>query len=236
VIAESLAAALPASFVVEWLSPLPESLPIQGAEAAIVAGAVPRRQREFAAGRWLAARALHRLGLPRAPLLAGAGREPRWPDSITGSISHCGDACVVLAAKRQDIRSVGIDLEEDAPLERSLLESICTAAELTWLLRQPDSEQGGLAKLLFSAKEAFYKFQYPLTATFLEFQDVEVSLSPGSNGLEARLIREHVTGLEAGYRAHGVWLREDGYVATVFFERASAAAEDQLLKDEAAAQ
>jgi 4'-phosphopantetheinyl transferase EntD len=224
VILESLAAVLPPAVVVEWLAPLPSGLSIHPAEALLVAGAAERRQREFAAGRWLAARALQRLGQAPAPLLTGPGREPRWPRDIVGSISHDGGACIVVAARSAEIRAIGIDLDRDAPLDRDLWESVCSARELAWLLTQPATGQGRLARLLFSAKEAFYKFQYPLTGAFLEFGDVEVALPLAPHELLARLILVDVPGAAAGFEARGLWVSDGAFIATIFFERAPGAA------------
>ena len=54
-----------------------------------VAGAVHKRQAEFAAGRTCARRAMAKLGVSIPALLLGANREPVWPRGIVESITHC---------------------------------------------------------------------------------------------------------------------------------------------------
>jgi 4'-phosphopantetheinyl transferase EntD len=50
------------------------------AERVLVERAVAKRRLDFVAGRSLARRALRELGCDEMPLLAGARREPLWPD------------------------------------------------------------------------------------------------------------------------------------------------------------
>jgi len=51
-----------------------------------------------------------------------------------------------------------------------------TKAEQDFLLLQNESEQKLYSTLLFSAKESFYKFQFPISSEFLEFNEVELSI------------------------------------------------------------
>ncbi len=108
----------------------------------------------------------------RRPLLPDASGAPRWPAGVTGSVSHSGSLCVVVVATRERVRGVGVDVEPAEPLERELWPEICTGGERSWLEAQSESERGSWARWFFSAKEAVYKMQSPLTGTFLEFHDV----------------------------------------------------------------
>ena len=64
-------------------------------EQALVARAVDRRRREFATGRWLSREGLRHFGLPERPIMMGRLRNPLWPESVIGTISHDGDLCAV---------------------------------------------------------------------------------------------------------------------------------------------
>lgn len=75
--------------------------PMLPEEQALVARAVPRRQHEFATGRWLARQGMRRFGLPDRPIGVGRLREPLWPPTIAGSISHDGGLCAVVLAQRR---------------------------------------------------------------------------------------------------------------------------------------
>jgi 4'-phosphopantetheinyl transferase EntD len=143
-------------------------------EQSLIARALPKRQAEFRAGRACARRALASMGVPPGPLLAQDDRTPKWPSGIVGSITHTDGFCAAVVARERDARGVGLDAEPDAALDPSLEAAICTPAERRWLDANAPADRGRLGRLVFSAKEAFYKCQYPLTKTFLDFLEVEL--------------------------------------------------------------
>lgn len=159
-------------------------------EARQVARAVPRRQVEFAAGRHCARLALRRLGVDDVVLLNGEDRAPRWPAGIVGAITHTGDLpggyCGVAVARAAEVLALGLDAEEAQPLEDRLWSYVLNETERRALERAAPAERGLLAKIVFSAKECFYKAQYPLTGRFLRFDEVEVALRPADNTFEAQ--------------------------------------------------
>jgi 4'-phosphopantetheinyl transferase EntD len=145
-------------------------------EAVALERAVEKRRREFVAGRVLARRALARLGASPAPIPRGDDRAPIWPNGYVGTISHTRSICAAAVARDGDVRSLGLDVEDASPLAPELVARICTAPEEAWLAQLPGAERGRFGKLFFSAKEAFYKCQYPLTGRFLEFHDAELAI------------------------------------------------------------
>jgi 4'-phosphopantetheinyl transferase EntD len=145
-------------------------------EAACVARAAPRRVAQFAAGRACAHAALAQLGVAHAVLRVGPEREPLWPEGISGSITHTGDFGAAVAASRLQVSSLGIDAEERGAVRRELWRHIATAEERAWLESLPAQQMSDMSALLFSAKEAFFKCQYPLTRQWLGFADVGVSI------------------------------------------------------------
>jgi 4'-phosphopantetheinyl transferase EntD len=194
-----------------------EPLAIDREEAEHVAGAVLRRRVEYSAGRWCARRALTRLGLRRFVLRSGTDRAPQWPAAVVGSITHTGAApggyCAVAVAPASAVRTLGIDAEDESPLDPSLWPSVLTRGERDSLGDQPENDVPILSKVLFSAKECFYKAQYPLSREYLDFQDVEVALDPGRGGFLARVVtdtHQHLP-LHAGY---GRFLVTGGLIVT----------------------
>lgn len=148
--------------------------------------AVPKRQHEYAAGRWCAHTLLSELGFDDAPLLAGPSRAPLWPTGAVGSISHCRTLCAAAVTRREHHASVGLDIEDQTPLEESLWRIIARPDELAWLTAQtPSCPSGVKAKLLFSAKESFYKCQHPLTSRLLEFGDVRLEFDHDAGCFQA---------------------------------------------------
>ena len=140
-------------------------------ELQAISRAVVSRQYEFATGRRLSRHLLSELGYPAQPLLPDEHRLPIWPKGVVGSISHTKTMCAVAIAPSDQITSIGLDIEEPIPLNRELWELIATAEELPFL-----REHSQYTKLLFSAKECFYKWQYPLHGIHFGFHDVHVTI------------------------------------------------------------
>src|SRR5262249_40222461 len=134
-------------------------------ELAAISNAVPKRQAEFATARVCARDALRRLGVAAGALVPYPDRSPRWPDGVVGSITHTEDQCAVVVCRSTEVRGLGLDIEQDTPLSPELLALICTKNERQRIAEDPER----LGKLFFSAKEAFYKCQYPITKTVLDF-------------------------------------------------------------------
>jgi 4'-phosphopantetheinyl transferase EntD len=167
-----------------WSGPLhPEE------EACLSPAAAAKRRREFTAGRVSARAALRRLGLPERPLLVNPDRTPRWPEGVTGSISHCRDYCAVVVAPRSRFAGLGLDVELADPLEPALAARICRPGEVERLAGVRPPGGTNWEKIVFSAKESTYKCYYPLARTFLGFHDVEVTLSPAESAFRAVLVR-----------------------------------------------
>ncbi len=154
-------------------------------ELAALAGAVPRRRREFTAGRHYARRAMATLQLPAQAVPVLPSRAPAWPQGIVGSITHTADLCAVLLARADQFWGVGLDLEADDPLAPDLARHVCTGAELAWIGRAASAID--LPKLLFVIKEAVYKLYAPLTGHFLDFDDLTVHLDPQAPRFSATL-------------------------------------------------
>jgi 4'-phosphopantetheinyl transferase EntD len=166
-------------------------------EEACVAGAGPRRRREFAAGRACARDALARLGLPRGPLPRRDDRTPGWPPGVVGSIAHCPGFCAAAVAKASAVASLGLDVERAGRVSAPVLARIACEAEREQVeARRLGADARDFAALLFSAKEAVYKCYWPLAATFLGFRDVEIRFDPGAGRYSARLTRPGLPGAD----------------------------------------
>lgn len=175
----------------------PSALPTSpdAMEDTAVAAAVPQRRAEFHAGRAAARAAMVAQDLPPLPVPSDIDRAPIWPEGVVGSISHCRTACVAVIGKASDWLSVGVDLEEDTPFATDLLDIVCDAAERRWLEAQDDP--GVLAKVIFCAKEAAYKAQYPLTKALFGFDHLRITV----NERDASFLVEFLA--EAGHIPRG---------------------------------
>ncbi|CAM5725353.1 hypothetical protein STENM223S_05582 [Streptomyces tendae] len=159
--------------------------------------------------------------MPPQAVLTGERGAPRWPDGLTGSMTHCDAYCAAALVRLTDLASLGIDAEPDGPLPDGVLKSIALPAEVA-RLRGLDEARPGLHwdRLLFSAKESVYKAWFPLTGKWLDFSeaDIEISVDPADarrGTLRAALL---VAGPTVGGRrlTHfaGQWSARNGLVTT----------------------
>jgi 4'-phosphopantetheinyl transferase EntD len=158
-------------------------------EAQCLRGAVPKRAQEFAAGRLCARRLLAEFGIEEFPLRVGEDRQPLWPDSLVGSITHTTGFCAAAVAQKNQIRALGIDSELAGGVKEELWRWICTPHEISWLQSLPPAEQPRAATLIFSAKESFYKCQFALTQERLYFHDATIDVQDWGTGRGAFEIR-----------------------------------------------
>jgi 4'-phosphopantetheinyl transferase EntD len=182
--------------------------PALGKEAAHLGHAIDARQREFAAGRAAARIAMAQLGLPPVAIPAAPDRAPLWPKGIMGSISHTGLLCAAVVSTGS--QSPGLDIEQDTPLSRSLLSTICSPSEQQ---RIAGPDQLWLAKLVFSAKEAVYKAQYPLTGMLFGFDHIDITFDLPARGFTATFLKP-AGGFAAGDKLLGRFDRIDGHLVT----------------------
>lgn len=151
---------------------------LSAAELAVVERAIDKRKKEFATGRKLARAALAELDHQGVEILNGPDRAPIWPSGIAGSISHC-DRVAVVAMTRAAHGTIGVDVEHRDELKRELWKTVFLPHEISALDADFDaSMRGRMALVLFSAKEALYKAQYPRTTTFMGFHELHVAITP----------------------------------------------------------
>jgi 4'-phosphopantetheinyl transferase EntD len=196
---------LPEAASAEAFSDLPEPA-MYPSEAAVVATAVAERRREFATVRHCAREALRRLGMPPAAIVPGADRAPRWPAGVVGSMTHCPGYRAAAVARADELLAVGIDAEPHAGLPPDVVSLVAGRDErqrLEALARQEPELHWD--RILFCAKEAFYKAWFPLTRRPLEFD--EAVASPSADGsFEAGLASS------GRNRFSGRWTVADGIV------------------------
>jgi 4'-phosphopantetheinyl transferase EntD len=151
-------------------------------ERAAVQRAVLRRRAQFAAGRLCARRAMALLGRAAEEILMGAQRQPLWPAGLVGSLSHINGYCVAAVAPAASSRALGIDVELAIGLDQGLWSTVLSDAEARWTVAAETTGSSAAlwAKLIFSAKEALFKCQFPLTQDWLGFLDAEIRPDPAA--------------------------------------------------------
>ncbi|MGB1224354.1 MAG: 4'-phosphopantetheinyl transferase family protein [Mycobacterium sp.] len=155
------------------LAPLPE-------EESLIARSVAKRRSEFITVRYCARQALVDLGMEPVPILKGEKGEPRWPDGVVGSLTHCEGFRGAAVGRSEEVRSLGIDAEPHGVLPDGVLDAISLAAERRQLKALPAGVHWD--RMLFCAKEATYKAWFPLTRRWLGFEDAHIAFDVDASG------------------------------------------------------
>lgn len=188
--------------------------PLHPVEAGEVARALPVRVREFSLGRTCARRVLTRLGHPDVPIPKGERGAPVWPEGVVGAITHTRSVFAAIAARRTDWRSVGLDAEVVGRVKPELWTTLFQPAERAWLASLPPDDRALRATLHFSARETFYKVQFPVCRQWVDFLDVDLTSEGDTFEVVARAPIAGFCG--AGARFRGRWgLRGDTVVSTL---------------------
>jgi 4'-phosphopantetheinyl transferase EntD len=207
-----LASLLGPQFVVSMTTPRLQDDQLFPDELQYVAHAVEKRRAEFGTARVCARQALARLGLEPCSLVPNADRSPYWPAGINGSISHTTNCCAVVVTDAVEVIGVGIDIEEDTPLLPEIVPMICTPDERLWMGEFDQDTRRCLAKLIFSAKEAFYKCQYSSTRTLIDFQEVELNIDLIGGAFSVSKITRQGPQWSCVRHAIGKFRREAGFI------------------------
>lgn len=134
----------------------------------------PARVRDFTVGRLCARRALLELEVTGFSLLAAPDRQPLWPPSVVGSITHTDGYGAAVVARRQRLRSVGVDAERVDAIRAELWPRICAPDELDGIYALAVERRPSAAALIFVAKEAFFKCQFLVARAWFDFDEVVV--------------------------------------------------------------
>lgn len=133
-------------------------------EETLIADANLRRRAEFAAGRDAARKVMVALGLPAVGVGQGVEGEPVFPAGLCGSISHTSTHAVALIGLAADYCSVGVDVDDARPLGDAAATEVTWEVEVQRIQRALGlTDRAAAQNFAFSAKEAIYKCQFPLT-------------------------------------------------------------------------
>lgn len=186
-------------------------------ELALVEGAASVRLREFIAGRCCARKAMCRFGHGSFSLLSRKDRAPIWPTGLVGSIAHIDEYSAAAVGLEEEIFSIGLDMERLGRVTENLYSSLFVEQELNWLDDRDRYEKGIFATIMFSAKECFFKFQYPITHRFLGFKEVRVSIDSSRRRFEVHTLVSLEDALAGGPEFPGAYSVEMNTVFTGIF-------------------
>jgi enterobactin synthetase component D len=139
--------------------------------------AVDQRKTEFLIGRYCASEAIKKLTGESAVAVGRAlDGSPVWPAGLVGSLTHSGRFVAACVAKSSDWLSLGIDTESiDLRSDNEDFLSAVVSPSERRLLLDNEFEKSVGQRLVFSAKESFYKCLYPIVRTIFDFDAAEMT-------------------------------------------------------------
>lgn len=156
-------------------------------ERTLSGGYGDKRLSDFCTGRYCMRQSTAPLGFSGEILIGNKGM-PLLPDHITASLSHSRKLCGAVAAPKDMYLSLGLDIETNGRVHKDMWHLLFSANEINYLNSLDEAAQLLTTTIFFSAKEAFYKMQFPLTDTYLDFHDVEMDVIDGR--YDVRLLRD----------------------------------------------
>ena len=175
-----------------------------------------KRRTEFTLGRICAHKALSMFGLESEPILRNPEtREPCWPNSVWGSITHSAGFAAVAVGLKKEIKGIGIDLEcFSKSVDFKIKRHVCVDSELEWLESLPTEKANRALRIIFSAKESIFKCIYPRTKTYLSFKDAEVTLNETENSFSFIIFKSCPGLIQPGFPHHGRYSEMDKILLT----------------------
>ena len=151
--------------------PDPRSMPPQERSAAL-------REAQDRASELCIARLLSASGHAPRTVPRGPGGERLWPSTLVGGLTHKGALVLGAVALGGQVHALGIDLERHVPSDVEIQGVVA-----------PEGLPSGVTPalgtvLVFAAKEAVFKAQYPRTQELLNFADIRLRWSPRSDTSE----------------------------------------------------
>ena len=175
-----------------------------------------KRRDEFTLGRICAHRALSRFDLESVPILRNSEtREPCWPNSVWGSITHSAGFAAVAVGLKKDINGIGIDLESfSRSLDIKISRHVCVDSELEWLESLSTKQARRALLIIFSAKESIFKCLYPRTKTYFSFKDAEVSVNDDENKFSFKILKSFPCKIQQDFPQNGRYSEIDKMLLT----------------------
>ena len=155
------------------------------------------RFREFCAARTLGRAALRSLGAQESAIGRGTAGEPLWSSGIVGSLSHTRTHAAALVAKTSGCIAVGLDLDDERTIGAAAAAELMDNVEVDLIVRLGAADSEVRARnIVFSAKEAIFKCQYPLTlCADLAFDEVQLVGGSGADFLFGVSVRRNLPAL-----------------------------------------
>ena len=178
-----------------------------------------KRRDEFSLGRYCARRALSEFKLESEPILRNPDtREPCWPKSVRGSITHSEGLAAAAVGLDKDISGVGIDMENlSRSINFNISRYVCVDTEQKYLNSLSPGQADRDLRIIFSAKESIFKCLFPISRTYLYFQDATVTIDEKNSGFSF-ILSKACTGItQEGFQHTGKYSIEENLLLTSIY-------------------
>ena len=174
---------------------------------------------EFSLGRYCAHRALSKFELESVPILRNIeSREPYWPKSIRGSITHSEGFAAAAVGLTKDVSGIGIDLESlSRVVDFNIRRHVCVDKEREFLESLPTEQANRYLRIIFSAKESIFKCFFPISKTYLYFQDAEIIIDEKNSEFTFLLLKACTGITSAGFQHSGRFSIKDDLLLTSIY-------------------
>ena len=178
-----------------------------------------QRKAEFLLGRKIAHLALKEFKQENKPILRNTStREPAWPKSIRGSITHSGGLAAVAVGLKKDILGIGIDLENiSRKINFKISRHICIDDEINWLSKLSPEQALLYLRVIFSAKESIFKCYFPISGKFIKFKDAYVQINIERSEFLFKLSSEFSEIFDARFIHQGVFSIQNNFLLTSIY-------------------
>lgn len=180
-----------------------------------------KRQAEFLAGRLCSKAALEELGFndktyPLKPTKQGG---VRWPEGVTGSITHSGTLARAAVASMHHYRGIGIDSEKLLlnTISSSLAGKILTEPEKELFTSLNFISEAQFLSLVFSAKESVFKCLFPLCGKYFYFHDAAIEEVSAQGEFKCTLLTTLSKEFPRDFKVQGRFALDTSIVHTAVF-------------------
>lgn len=143
------------------------------------------RLTDFCKGRYCAHQALEKIGYHAFPILRDEYGAPIWPEGITGSISHSGDAAAAVVVRKTNIQGIGLDLQKRGIFPSAVLSVLFHDDEVASFLNIPSDLADLYAYAIFSAKESAIKCFYAAYRYLAHLNEIVIAMDWSSGTFSA---------------------------------------------------
>ena len=178
-----------------------------------------KRRAEFSLGRYCAHRALSKFELESVPILRNTeSREPYWPKSVRGSITHSEGFAAAAVGLAKDVSGIGIDLESLSRIvDFNIRRHVCVEKEREFMESLAAEQANRYLRIIFSAKESIFKCFFPISQTYLYFQDAEIIIDENNSEFSFSLSKACTGITSAGFQHSGRFSIKDDLLLTSIY-------------------